>query len=144
MILFAKIALGMAGAAVAGAGALCSEGFVHVKVIEKDPQGVHLNVVAPAMLAPIAARLAPQRDLANAARKIQPCLPMIRAALEGLRDSEDIVLVEVKEPGEHIQVSKSGGSIIVDVDDAGETVHISTPIRAVSSTVEQLAGAGSS
>jgi len=144
MILFAKIALGMAGAAVAGAGALCSEGFVHVKVIEKDPQGVHLNVVAPAMLAPIAARLAPQRDLANVARKIQPCLPMIRAALEGLRDSEDIVLVEVKEPGEHIQVSKSGGSIIVDVDDAGETVHISTPIRAVSSTVEQLAGAGSS
>ncbi len=68
-------------------------------------------------------------------------MPTIRAALEGLRNSEDIVFVDVKQPGEHVHVSKSGGSIVVDVDDDGETVHVSTPIRAVSSTVEQLAAA---
>jgi hypothetical protein len=143
MRLLGKIVLGMAGVGLVGAGVLCSEGLVHVKVIEKRPQGLHLNVIAPAMLAPIAVHFTPQRYLAQAAWQIQPYMPTIRAALEGLRDSEDVVLVEVKEPGQHVQVSKSHGSIVVDVDDASNTVHVSTPIRAVSSTVEQLAAASS-
>lgn len=141
MILLGKIVLGMAGVGLAGASVLCSEGLVHVKVIEKEPQGHHINVFAPAVLAPIAVHLAPRRELAQAAREIQPNMPVIRAALAGLRDTEDVVFVEVNEPGEHVQVSKSHGSIIVDVEDAGETVHVSAPIRAISSTVEQLAAA---
>jgi hypothetical protein len=144
MILLGKVALGLAGVGLAGAGVLCSEGLVHVKVIEKQPQGLHINVIAPAMLAPIAVHFVPSRDLAQATQQIQPYMPTIRAALDGLRNSEDVVFVDVKEPGEHVHVSKSGGSIIVDVDDDGETVHVSTPIRAISSTVEQLAASSSS
>jgi hypothetical protein len=87
MVLLGKIVMGMAGVGLAGASILCSEGLVHVKVIEKQPQDVHINVIAPAMLAPIAVHLAPQRDLAQAARQIQPYLPVIRAALDGLRES---------------------------------------------------------
>jgi hypothetical protein len=143
MILFAKIALGVAGAGLAGVGVLCSEGVVNVKVVEKKPQGVHIHLIAPAMLAPIAVRLAPQRALADAARQIQPNMGAVRAALDGLRDTQDVVLVEAKGPGEHVQVTKAGGSIVVDLDDAGETVHVSAPIRAISSTVDQLADAGS-
>ena len=143
MILLGKIALGMASVGLAGAGVLCSEGVVHVKVIEKEPQGFHINLVAPAMLAPVAVRLAPRCDLAQTARQIQPYLPVIRAALDGLHEMDDVVLVEVKEPGEHVKVSKAGGSIVVDVDDAGERVHVSAPIRAIFSTVEQLAAATS-
>jgi len=143
MILLAKIALGIAGVGLASAGVLCSEGVVNVKVVEKQPQGLHIHVIAPAMLAPIAVHLAPQRDLAEAARQIQPYMPAIRAALDGLRDSGDVVLVEVKEPGEHVEVAKSGGSIVVDVDDADATVHVSTPIRAISSAIDQLAAASS-
>ena len=143
MRLLGKIALGIAGVGLAGAGVLCSEGLVHVKVVEKQPQGFHLNVIAPAMLAPIALHFVPSRDLAPATSQIQPYMPTIRAALDGLRDAEDIVLVDVTEPGQHVHVSKSGGSIIVDVDDSDATVHVSTPIRAISSTVEQLAAAGS-
>jgi hypothetical protein len=143
MILLARIALGMAGVGLAGVGVLCSEGFVNVKVLEKEPRGVHIHVIAPAMLAPIAVYLVPQRALANAARQIQPNMPAIRAALEGLRDSDDVVFVEVNEPSEHVQVAKSGRSIVVDVDDADETVHVSAPIAAISSTVDQLADARS-
>ena len=145
MILLGKIALGMASVGLAGAGVLCSEGVVHVKVIEKEPQGVHINLdlVAPALLAPIAMHLAPRRELRQAAGRIDPYVPVIRAALEGLRETDDVTLVEVKEPGEHVKISKLGGSIIVDVDEEGETVHVSAPIRAISSTVEQLAAATS-
>ena len=144
MILLGKMALGMAGVGLAGATALCSEGLVHVKVVEKKPQGLHIHVIAPAMLAPMAVHLAPRRDLADAAREIRLYMPVIRAALDGLRDSDDVVFVEVKEGGERVQVSKSGSSIVVDVDDVGETVHVSTPIRAISSAVEQLAATSNS
>jgi hypothetical protein len=143
MILLGKIALGMAGMALAGVGILCSEGMVQVKVIEKEPEGHHINVIAPAVLCPLAAHFVPRRELAHASRQIEPWLPVVRAALDGLRDTGDVVLVEVKEPDEHVTVAKSGGSIVVDVDDSGETVHVSTPIRAISSTVEQIAGATS-
>jgi hypothetical protein len=143
MIVLGKIVLGMAGVGLAGVGVLCSEGLVQVKVIEKEPQGHHINVIAPAIIAPIAVHFAPQRDLQHAARDIEPYLPAIRAALDGLGDTDDVVLVEVKDRDEHVQVSKSGGSIVVDVDDEGETVHVSTPIRAISSTIEQLAAATS-
>jgi hypothetical protein len=143
MILLAKLALGMAGVGLAGAGVLCGGGLVQVKVIEKEPQGHHINVIAPAMLAPMAVHYAPRRELGHAAREIQPYMPVVRAALDGLRDTEDVVLLEVKAPGEHVQVSKSRGSIVVDVEDARETVHVSAPVRAISSTVEQLAAATS-
>jgi hypothetical protein len=143
MILLGKIVLGMAGATLAGVGVLCSEGLVQVKVVEKRPQGHHVNVIAPALLAPIAAHFVPRRELADATRQIHPYLPVIRAALDSLRDTEDVVLVDVKERDEHVEVAKSSGSIVVDVDDADETVHVSTPIRAISSTIEQLVAAPS-
>lgn len=141
MILLGKLMLGMAGVGLAGAGVLCSEGLIQLKVAEKSAGGAHVHVIAPAMLAPIALRLAPRNNLAEATREIQPYMPIVRAALDGLRDTDDVVLVEVTEPGEHLQVSKSGGSIVVDVNDLNETVHVSTPIRAISSTVEELADA---
>jgi hypothetical protein len=141
MLLPGKIMLGMAGAALAGVGVLSSEGLVQVKVIEKQPQGHRINVIAPALLVPIAAHFVPRRDLGNAMREVQPYMPTIRAALDALREAHDVVFVEVKEKDEHVVVAKSGSSVVVDVDDPDETVHVSTPIRAISSTVEQLAAA---
>jgi hypothetical protein len=143
MILLGKIVLGMAGAGLAAAGVLCSEGLVQVQVIEKQPPGHRVRVVAPAMLAPVALRLAPQRDRAQATEEIQLYIPAVRAALAGLCDTHDMILVEVKGPAEHVQVLKLGGSIVVDVDDPAEIVHVSAPIRALSSTVEELAAAKS-
>jgi hypothetical protein len=143
MMLLGKLALGFAGTALAGAGLLCSEGMVVVNVVEKSPERHHIFVPAPAMLIPIAMHFAPKEKLAEASREIRPYLPTIRAAVEGLRESEDITLVEVKEPGQHVRVSKSGGSIVVDVEDEENAVHVSTPIRAISTAIEQLAAADS-
>jgi hypothetical protein len=142
VILLGKIALGVVGTAVAGVGVLCSEGMIEVKVVERQPEVHHVYVIAPAMLVPIGMHFAPQRDLSRAAAQIRPWMPTIRAALDQLRDSDDVTLVEVKEPGEHVRVAKEGGSIVVDVQDENETVHVSTPIRAISSTIEQLAASG--
>jgi hypothetical protein len=144
VILFGKIALGVVGTAVAGVGILCSEGMVEVKVVQRQPEVHHVYVIAPAMLAPIAMHFAPRKNLSQAAAEIQPWMPTIRAALEQLRESDDVTLVEVKEPGQHVRVAKQGGSVVVDVEDPDDTVHVSTPIRAISSTIEQLAAAAPS
>lgn len=144
MVLIGKIALGLAGTAVVGVGLLCSEGFVNVNVVEKRPQGHHVHVIAPAIIAPIAIHFAPKQNMAQASEEIRPWLPAIRAGLDQLRECDDVVFVEVKDPHEHVRIAKRGGSIVVDVDDEGETVHVSTPIRAISSTVEQLAAASPS
>jgi hypothetical protein len=141
MLPLGKVALGITGVILAGLGMLCSEGFVHVKVTEKQAQGHHINVIAPAALAPIAAHFIPPRKLRDASRQFRQYLPAINTALKSLRQTDDFVIVEVREPDEYVQVMKSDGSIVVDVDDPDETVHVSAPLRAMSGAVDQIAAA---
>ena len=139
MILLGKIVLGFAGTAVAGAGLLCSQGMIEVNVVQKRPEGHHISVIAPALLLPIGLHFTPKDRISEASAEIQPWLPIIRTALAQLRESDDFTLVEVKEPGQHVRVAKSGGSILVDVNCEEETVHLSAPIPAISSAVGELA-----
>jgi hypothetical protein len=143
MILVGKIAIGFGTAALAGTSLLCSEGFVNVNVtrhnVRPNDGPAHIHVIAPAILAPIAARLIPDRKLADAADKLQPWLPTVRAAIDGLGDSPDMTLVEVSNPDEYVHVSKSGGSIVVDVSNVEENVHVSVPLSAIDSTISAIA-----
>lgn len=139
MILLGKIGLALAGTAVAGIGILCSEGMIEVKVVQKQPESHHVYVIAPAMLIPIGVHFAPKDQIAQASAQVRPWLPTIRAALGGLRDCDDITLVEVNGPGQHVRVAKTGASVIVDADDEGDTVHVSMPLRAISSALEEIA-----
>jgi hypothetical protein len=141
MVFLGKVALGIAGTALAGVGLICSEGMIEVNVVEKQPVVHHVYVLAPAMLVPIGMHFVPSSKLGQAATELGPWMPTIRAALEQLRAGEDIKLVEVREPGQHVLVTKDGGSVVVDVTDKDETVHVSAPIRAIESTIEQLAAA---
>jgi hypothetical protein len=143
MILAAKIALACAGTVVAGTTVLCSEGFLSVNVTERGLEPHHINVVAPAMLVPIAVNIAShlgsRQQIDDARDKIQPWEPTIRAALGELNDLDDMTLVEVNEPGDHVSVEKVGSAIVIDVDDKDATVHVSAPIRAISSAMGQIA-----
>ncbi|HEV3254349.1 MAG TPA: hypothetical protein VG033_08075 [Candidatus Acidoferrales bacterium] len=138
-MIFGKFAMGLLGTAVVGAAMVSSEGFVNVRVHEKQPGGHNIHVIAPALLIPLSMRFAPQHSLDEATAQMKEWLPTIRAAMEGLRECADADFVEVTGPGEHVQVSKSGGAIVVDVDDEGETVHVSVPVRAMENAVEDLA-----
>lgn len=141
MILLGKVALGIAGVAVAGVGLICSEGMIEVNVVERQPEAHHVYVLAPAALVPMAVHFVPSRKFGHASAELQPWMPTIRAALDQLREIDDVTLVDVNEPGQHVIVAKKGGSVVVDVNDRDETVHVSAPIRAISSTIEQVAAA---
>lgn len=90
------------------------------------------------VLAPAAIFCVPNRHLQKAGEQLRPWMPAIRAAVEQLKDERDMTFVEVDQAGQHVRVSESGGSVIVDVDDPNETVHVSAPLRAIGSTLEEL------
>ena len=141
MIFLAKLGIGVLGTALVGGAALSSEGFIYVNVQEKHPGGTHVNVFVPAALVPATLHFVPRHHFADSSHDMREALPIIDAAIPALRDSPDGVFVEVREPDEHVMVAKQGGSIIVDVNDPDETVHVSVPLIAAQSAIHQIAEA---
>lgn len=141
MIFIAKLGIGVLGTALVGGAALSSEGFIYVNVQEKHPGGTHVNVFVPAALVPATLHFVPRHHFADSSHDMREALPIIDAAIPALNDCPDGVLVEVEEPGEHVLVAKHGGSIVVDVNDPDETVHVSVPLQAAQSAIHQIAEA---
>jgi hypothetical protein len=141
MILLAKLGIGVLGTALVTGAALSSEGFINVKVDEKQPDGHHINVIVPAALVPVGLRFVPRQHLVEASQNLRANMPIIDAALPALEQCPDGVLVEVIDPGEHVLVAKVGGSIVIDVNDADDVVHVSVPLRAAESAIHQIAAA---
>jgi hypothetical protein len=141
MIFLAKLGIGVLGTALVSGAALSSEGFIYVNVQEKHPGGTHVNVFVPAALVPAALHFVPRHHFADSSHDMREALPIIDAAIPALNDAPDGVLVEVRDPGEHVLVAKHGDSIVVDVNDPDETVHVSVPLIAAQSAIHQIAEA---
>lgn len=141
MIFLAKLGIGVLGTAVVAGAAISSEGFIDVRVHEKHPGGSNIVLVVPAAVVPIALHFVPKDRLDQAPADLQEALPIIDAAIPELQKCKDGVLVEVTDPGEHVLISKSGGSVVIDVNDHEDTVHVSVPLRAAQSAVHQIADA---
>lgn len=139
MILLAKVGVGLLGTAVVAGAALSSEGFIHVKVREKQANGTKVNLIVPAALLPTALRFVPKERLHQGGQELRQAMPIIDAAVPALEDCPDGVLVEVTDPTEHVLVAKSGGSLVIDVNDPEDEVHVSVPLRAAQSTIHVLA-----
>jgi hypothetical protein len=142
MVFLAKIGVGFLGTVLVGTAALSSEGFIHVKVHEKKAGGTNVSLLVPGALAPIALKFVPNHHLAQASAQLRPYLPIVDAAIPALEAAPDGVLVEVMDAQEHVLVRKSGGSIVVDVNDPGEIVHVAVPLQAAQSSLHEIAQAG--
>lgn len=141
MIFLAKLGVGVLSTAVVAGAALSSEGFIHVKVHEKRPGGDNIRLIVPAAIVPVALHFVPKRDLDEAPADLQQLLPIIDAAVPELEKCSDGVLVEVVDPGEHVLISKSAGSVIIDVNDRDDNVHVSVPLRTIRNSLHQIAEA---
>ena len=137
----ASALLGLLGASVlAGAGVVYQYGAVTVYVEEKKPGGDRVRLWVPGVLAPVALKLVPAEEL-RLPPEARQWMPALRAASEELARVEDFTLVEVREPGEHVTIVKRHGALIIDVESADETVHISLPLRVVVSVAQELEAA---
>ncbi len=120
------------------AGIVADAGVIGVRVHEKQPDGTNLRLYVPANLVPAAMKIAPARELDRAAIRAKEFLPAIRIAADELQRIPDGPLVEVNSPREHVSIVKSGGSLIIDVDDAHDTVHVSVPLKMLSKLARDL------
>jgi len=142
MLLVGKILLGAAGTVVAMGAVVSSEGFVNVRVHENKPDGVHLHIIAPVLLMNVGLHFVPREHLKEAAEQVRPWLPVIDAAVKELKKSDDVDLVEVTGPDEHVKVATHSGSIVVDVTDPEDEVHVSLPLSEIDRAVHEIAAAG--
>ena len=138
MILLAKVALIAVGTAVAGGALISSEGFVHVSVHEKGPGGHNITIVAPATLVTTGMHFVPKQHLRVACDNMKDWGPTVTAAIDQLEKMDDFTLVEVTGKDQHVKVSKEHGAIVVDVNDPENTVYVSTPLRAIESTLKEI------
>jgi hypothetical protein len=141
MIFLAKLGVGILGTAFVAGAALSSEGFIAVRVHEKGPDGKNINLFVPAAAVPVALRFVPREHRAEASENVRPYLPIIDAAIPALEQSPDGVFVEVVDNDEHVLISKRGGSLVIDVNDREDMVHVSVPLRAAQSAVHEIAAA---
>ena len=141
MIFLAKLGIGAMSTVLVAGAALSSEGFIHVRVHERQADGTHLNLIVPAALVSAGIRFVPSERLAEASQNVRPYLPIIDAAIPALEDCPDGVFVEVTDNDELVVVAKRGSSIVVDVNDHGDIVHVSVPLRAAQSSIHEIAAA---
>src|SRR6266567_3262009 len=113
-------------------------GAVRVSVVEKGPKGEHVNVFVPAILVPVALGVVPAKAFNVHDAETRKWLPMLKAASRELERCPDATLVEVKSPEEHVKIIKRGNALVIDVDDPGETVHVSCPVGVVRTVVNKL------
>jgi hypothetical protein len=142
MVFLAKVGIGFMGAVLVGGAAISSEGLIRIRVQEKSADGRTISLLVPGAIAPLALRFVPRQHLAKASADLRPELPVLDAAIPALEECPDGVLVEVVDPEEHVIIAKAGGSIVVEVNDPNETVHVVVPLRAALSSLHELAAAG--
>ncbi|MGH9743983.1 MAG: hypothetical protein ACRD51_16685 [Candidatus Acidiferrum sp.] len=139
MLLLGKIALGF-GATVLLAGAYTfREGVVRVSVDESRGNEHHVHVWLPAAVIPMALHFVPRRQLERAGDYAADYMPLVHVIAKELQKYPEADLVEVRDGEEHVHVSTHNGTLLIDVDQPGEVVHVACPLATIDDVSRQLA-----
>lgn len=146
------VAIKLSSVALLGAASLAgttavvtyNAGAVRVSVVEKRPNGEHVHVFVPAIVVQVALSFIPAKHFHVHGRDTHQWLPLLKAVSQELDRCPDATMVEVTSPREHVTIAKRGNSLYIDVDDPGETVHVSFPVGVVQTVVNKLEAANTS
>ncbi len=116
-------------------------GILYVEVQEKGPDGCHLYIPVPVVLAHAAVACVPEKELREVRAELTPRKDLIVAACDAISDCPDGAFVEYRNGvEEHVTVTKQGGYLLVDVDSKSEKVKVRVPIWSIRNLVTQVAG----
>jgi hypothetical protein len=116
-------------------------GILYVEVQEKKPDGHHLYIPVPVVLAHAAVACVPDKELREVRAELTPRKDLIVAACNAFSDCPDGAFVEYTNGNqEHVTVAKRGRYLTVDVNSRDEKVKVRVPIWSVRNLVTQLAG----
>jgi hypothetical protein len=138
MLLIAKAALGIGATVVLSTAYVFHEGVIRVDVDERSEQGSHVHFWVPAAAVPMGMYLAPRHSLDDAACKVRPYLPILKAIAKEMEKYPDAEFVDVEDGSQHVRVSTAHGRLQVDVVDEGEKVHVAVPVAAIRDLEERF------
>lgn len=138
MILLAKVALGVGSAMVMAGAYTFHEGVIRIDVDEHRSEGSHIHFWVPATVVPLALHLAPRHQIDRATLQAGEFMPMVRTLTKELGKYPDVTFVEVRDHEEHVHIQTHEGSLQIDVEDPGETVHILCPLAVIQDVADQL------
>ncbi|MGB2592387.1 MAG: hypothetical protein WBG02_12995 [Candidatus Acidiferrum sp.] len=139
MVLLGKIALGF-GATVFLMGAYTfREGLVRVDVDETHAHGSHVHVWAPAAVIPMAVHFVPRAKMEEAGERAGQYMPLIHAIAKELQKYPEAELVEVRDGDEHVHIRTHNGTLLIDVEEPGEQVHVACPLSTIDDVSRELA-----
>ena len=139
MVLLAKIALGF-GATVVMAGAYTfREGLLRVDVDESRINGSHVHVWLPAAVVPMAIHFVPNRKLEEAGERAGKFMPLVHALAKELQKYPEAELVEVQDGKQHVHIRTHNGTLLIDADEPGQTVHVACPLATIDDVSRELA-----
>ena len=141
MPIFAKVCAVIVGTMVVGTVVAYSGGAITVCVKEKE--GHHIHVPLPALAFPVGAWFVPRHDWQRASSpEVQQWLPAAKIVAQELDRCPDGVLVQVDKPGENVSIRKEGNYLLIDVESRREEVHVSLPVRIVTSVLTEIEVSG--
>ena len=139
MVLLGKIALGF-GATVVLAGAYTfREGLLRVDVDESHGNGSHVHVWVPAAIVPMAMHFVPRQKLERAGEQASQYMPLVHTVAKELQKYPEADLVEVRDADEYVHIRTHDGSLLIDVDEPGEHVHVACPLETIDDVSRELA-----
>jgi hypothetical protein len=119
---------------IAAGGALAwsihSAGMLTVDIHAKGPGGCDITGIRiPAAVAHVALALVPDQAFDWAEDdELQRWGPLIHEACHQLLKSPDFTLVEVVDDDESVLIRKRGKTLVIDVEDHQERVHVTVPL----------------
>lgn len=139
MVLLGKIALGF-GATVFLAGAYTfREGLVRVSVDETRGHGTHVHVWAPAAMIPMALHFIPRGNMQEAGERAGQYMPLVHVIAKELQRYPEAELVDVRDGNERVYVRTHNGTLLIDVEQPGEEVHVACPLSTIDDVSRELA-----
>jgi len=119
---------------------VASLGVMVVDVQESGPDGHHIVVPVPLLLAQTALAFVPESKARVPVPQAEKYMPVAREVLEALEAGPDGEIVRVEEPDEQVVIVKEGHTLHVRVHDHGNDVAVNVPIRMALSALPDANG----
>ncbi len=134
------LAIAVAGTATLGfaTATVVRAGTVSVKIDEHHADGADFTIWAPAFLIDLATPFVGAVIPPEARAELEPWLPAVNALADELEEIDDVVFVKVSSADETVRIAKENGRLVIHVESASETVHVSVPFRSVARLVRAL------
>ena len=118
-------------------------GVAVVEVKDGGPDGHHLTIPVPLMIAQAALTFAPNEAKYVECPQFARYQKVAATILEELDHAPDGVLVEVHDGGDNVLIRKEGNVLRITVDEAsGETVECNLPLKSAIKAIQAYDGHG--